>query len=381
MARKRNKENLGLPPRWRMVRSTYYYSVPPGTEQFWDGKQQFRLGKSLTEAHETWRKRVETDQDENGCRTVGQLLDKYLLEVVPDFKCQYKKFNETTIVRLKKVFGEVEIGDIKPRHIYQYITIRRKKIKDPETGRETGGLTVAMRETEVFSAAYTKAVEWGILDSHPFKGEVEIPDQPVRDRYVTDDELFKALSIEPRRKKGSVLAIHAYLIIKVMTGMSRGDMLALQEGVHIKEDGIHIQRRKTSESTGKRTHYQWTPELKEAVDRARKARPAKSSFLFCTNKGMGYNNEEEGTSPGWKSMWQRFMVRVIDETGIEPFHDHDIRAKAASDAITLEHARALLSHSNTKTTVKFYRRKPEVVQPLQTTYLGSHKTSQSDRNT
>jgi hypothetical protein len=75
------------------------------------------------------------------------------------------------------------------------------------------------------------------------------------------------------------------------------------------------------------------------------------------------------------------MVRVIEETGIEPFHDHDIRAKAASDAITLEHARALLSHSNTKTTVKFYRRKPEVVQPLQTTYLGSHKTSQSDRNT
>ena len=65
------------------------------------------------------------------------------------------------------------------------------------------------------------------------------------------------------------------------------------------------------------------------------------------------------------------MKRVVSETGIEPFHDHDVRAKAASDAASLEHARALLTHADVRTTQKHYRRKAERVQPLLTGHLKS----------
>ena len=64
-------------------------------------------------------------------------------------------------------------------------------------------------------------------------------------------------------------------------------------------------------------------------------------------------------------MWQRFMDRVIEETKVENrFTEHDLRAKCASDATSLEHARALHSHTDARTTDANYRRKPEVVKPL-----------------
>jgi integrase len=133
----------------------------------------------------------------------------------------------------------------------------------------------------------------------------------------------------------------------------------------LKTDGIHIQRHKTAKTTGKRTIYQWTPELREAVDMALASRPALSPFLFCNKFGKGYVDESKGTAAGFKSMWQRFFERVIAETKVtEHFTEHDLRAKCASDAETLEHARALLSHADARTTDKIYRRKPEKIASL-----------------
>ncbi len=64
-------------------------------------------------------------------------------------------------------------------------------------------------------------------------------------------------------------------------------------------------------------------------------------------------------------MWRGFMARVMAETKVEVrFNEHDLRAKCASDATTLEHARALLSHADSRLTNRVYRRKPEFVSPL-----------------
>ena len=59
------------------------------------------------------------------------------------------------------------------------------------------------------------------------------------------------------------------------------------------------------------------------------------------------------------------MDRVLSDTKVETrFPEHDLRAKCASDAETLEHARALLSHADARTTQAIYRRRPEGVKPL-----------------
>lgn len=363
MPKPRNKENKGLPSRWRLVHGAYYFQVPPGLEFMWDGKKLFRLGKTLPEAYKIWAMKVDANTKANN---IAQLLDRYLLEVVPTKALKTQASNKLYIPQLRKVFGDLPLTAIKPMHIYQYVDKRSQK-KISESGRVTGGTIAAHREVEVLSHAFTKAVQWGFIDRHPFKGEVRLKGEKPRDRYVEDWEILECLSLGNQRKKGSVLAIHAYIRLKLMTGMARGDLLRLTMS-NLKEDGIHIQRHKTKDSSGKRTIYEWTDELREAVERAKKARPALSTFLFCKRKGHGYIDESTGESHGWDSMWQRFMDRVLKETKVTiKFTEHDLRAKCASDAQSLEHARALLSHADSRTTVAIYRRKPERVKPLNST--------------
>ena len=56
-------------------------------------------------------------------------------------------------------------------------------------------------------------------------------------------------------------------------------------------------------------------------------------------------------------MWERWRKG-------ESLTEHDLRAKCASDATSLEHARALLSHADDRMTKRAYRRAPERVRPL-----------------
>ena len=86
-------------------------------------------------------------------------------------------------------------------------------------------------------------------------------------------------------------------------------------------------------------------------------------WLFCNRRGEPYV-KPNGTTNGWDSIWQRFMDRVIAETKVQDrFWEKDLRAKVATDAESLEHARSLLSHASDATTRKVYRRKPEKVIP------------------
>ncbi len=104
----------------------------------------------------------------------------------------------------------------------------------------------------------------------------------------------------------------------------------------------------------------------EAITEAKAVRPVKlSPYLFCNRKGECYFNEASGRAGGWDSMWRGFIARVLTETKVEArFTEHDLRAKCASDATTLEHARALLAHVDSRLTDRVYRRKPEIIKPL-----------------
>jgi integrase len=350
MPPKRKPENRGLPARWQFTHGAYYFRVPPGLESLWNGKQTFRLGKTLSEAYKVWAERVGAIDKTN---IIAQLLDRYLLEVVPTKAPKTQIDNVQQVKKLRAVFGKLPLAGLKPQMVYQYVSKRTAKV-------------AAHREIEVLSHAFTKAVEWGYIGRHPFKGEVRLKGESARDRYVEDWEIVECLALPSKRKKGSVLAIQASMRIKLLTGMARGDLLRLEPARHFKEDGIHIRRHKTANSTGRRTIYEWTAELRAAVNMALAARPVQiAPWLFCTRYGKCYINEEKGTAKGWDSMWQDFMARVLKETKVtERFTEHDLRAKCASDAESLEHARALLSHADGRLTERIYRRKPERVKPL-----------------
>jgi integrase len=347
MPKPRRPENKGLPTRWQFTHGAYYYRVPRGLEKQWDDKRRFRLGATLPEAFKVFAARIDAPAE---LGTIGDLLDRYGLEVVPTKAAKTAYDNLAHIKRLRAVFGHMTLSALEPHHIYRYVDKR-------------GARTAGRREIEVLSHAFTKAVEWGVIRRHPFKGEVRLQGGKQRDRYVEDWEIVECLSLMPRRKRGSVLMVQAYIRLKLLTGMARGDLLRLEPARHFKDDGIHIQRHKTVRSTGKRTIYEWTPERRQAADDAMAARPVDiSPFLFCNVKGKGFFNEAIGSANTFNNTWQNFMGRVLKETKVsERFTEHDLRAKCASDAETLEKARALLSHANTATTLRVYRRKPDRV--------------------
>ena len=166
---------------------------------------------------ESWLERRERKMAEHGaeCRECA---------VVPGLSRIIRPGNTRALPTLRAVFGHLPLTLFKPRLVYQYVDRRGAKI-------------AAHREIEVLSHAFTKAVEWGYIDRHPFKGEVRLEGEPPRTRYVEDWEVVEALALKPRRKAGSVLAVQAYIRMKLLTGMRRGDLLRLRPAHDCKEDG------------------------------------------------------------------------------------------------------------------------------------------------
>jgi integrase len=158
--------------------------------------------------------------------------------------------------------------------------------------------------------------------------------------------------------------LKAYIRLKLLIGIRRGDMLRLRVS-DFTDSGIMVRPHKTAHGSPTARIFEWTPALRAAVNMALAARPIDiAPWLFCTKRGEGYFDEQSGQATGWDSIWQRFMTRLLTETKItHRFTEHDLRAKCASDAETLERARQLLGHVNAQITKRVYRRKPEIIRP------------------
>ncbi len=335
----RNTENKGLPARWRKKGNSFYYRVPPGQKPSWDNKTEFLLGHSLAEAYRTWSQRL--DQFSH-VKNIGQLLDRYALEVIPQKAPATQKGNIRQIVKISAVFGHMSILSITPQMAYQYIDKRNAK-------------TEGKRELALLSHALTKAIEWGYLNTHPLKGQVVLKGSTPRDRFIEDWEVEAALTQANKM-------IACYIPIKILTGLRKSDLLNIKMS-DLKDDGIHVMPRKTQNTTKKKLIITWSALLREAIDQAIKQRPKISPYLFCTRQADPYFDQETGSTSGFDSVWQRFMRKVIDNTAVkERFTEHDLRAKAVDD-IELEHAQKLLAHSDPAITQRIYRRKPTKVAP------------------
>lgn len=180
---------------------------------------------------------------------------------------------------------------------------------------------------------------------------------PPRDRYIEDWELVEALKVASP-------FIRAYIGLKLLTALRRGDLRRLRIS-DLKEDGIQVQPHKTAGTSGQRITIQWSPALRTAVSECMALRRKVTSiWLFSTRSGQPYI-KEDGCANGFDSILQRSMAKVVAETTVtERFTEHDLRAKCASDAESLEHAQQLLTHAEAATTKRIYRRCGELVRPL-----------------
>jgi len=352
--RKRNKENKALPERWRFRRGTYFYRVPPGLESEWDNKKEFKLGRTLTEAYKVWAERIQPTADD--IHTMTQVFDRYCLEVIPEKAYKTQESNLISVRKLRPVFGNVEPSKLLPKYAYKYYDIASKK----------RGKTAAKHDIQVLRHTLTMCVKWGVIDINPLMGQIQLEGSTPRTRLVEDWEIYECLNLTPKIKSNAVVLAKLYIQLKLMTGFSRIDLLQLKLS-DLKEDGIHSQRQKTKNTTGKRLIVKWSDDLKELTDEILKLPPRRigDTYLFVTRQGKPYFNPETMKCNAFDSLWQRFMERVMTLTKVtERFHEHDLRAKVASDSSTLEEASERLGHASTETTKRVYRRKPTEITPL-----------------
>jgi integrase len=282
----RRKANYDLPPRMYQKHGSYFYVSRDN--------QWINLGKDLAIAKRKWA-------ELSGLAPTGgmtSLMDRYMQEIAPKKSPRTYKDNLSEVENLRKVFGQMEVRDIKPMHVAKYLDLR---------GADAP--VRANREKALLSHIFTMGMRWGMCDANPCRG-VHRNTEAKRDRYITDEE-FRAV-----REKATPM-VQCIMDLAYMTAQRIGDLLALRRG-DITEDGIYFKQGKT----GKKLVVSMTPELRQVLDAATSIHRVKSMYVIATKTGSKY------TYDGISSMFRRYVA----DAKVEDFHFHDIRAKALTDA-------------------------------------------------
>ena len=177
-----------------------------------------------------------------------------------------------------------------------------------------------------------------------------------RTRYIGDSELRRIKVAANygddglRTRSGPMLC--ALVDMAYLTGQRIGDLLSL-EWTAVKETGILFEPAKTKESTGAAVLIEWTPKLRNVVERLKALRKERRGFapqVFTTQDGKAY------TYWGAASAWKRAVKRA----GVMGVHFHDLRAKALTDvdeARGMGAARTMGSHTTEQQTSDYVRHK------------------------
>lgn len=350
--------NKDLPQRVRLLDGVYYFRPKAG--------KSIRLGKDRTEALSEYFKLV---TDRRPLTTLDTIMDRYLREVVPEKAPRTQLDNQRELGNLRASFGRFEPDAVTAQDIYTYLDGRTGKVR-------------ANREIALLGHIYKKAIRWGAATRNPCTGaEIERNPEVPRDRLIEDREL------EFFKQHASPL-IRAYCDFKELTGMRKGDILTITKAA-LQDDGIHYVARKTrrrdpktGELRGKKRVILWTPELREVIAqvlalRQRRRRRIKGRreplidtvYLFATLNGQPYYSVAKSRADGFDAIWKRYVVKAkaaakAEGWLLEHFTEHDIRAKAGTDAEAAGQQGHKLLGNTEKQFRTAYSRGVEKVQPL-----------------
>lgn len=174
-----------------------------------------------------------------------------------------------------------------------------------------------------------------------------------RVRYITDSELRRIKVAAMRGKDGlptrSGPMICALIDLAYLTGQRIGDLLALEWGA-IGRDGIRFKPGKLATTTRVEVLIEWTPRLREVIDRIKGFKKRSIKFVITTQDGQPY--KYHGAGIAW--------TRATERAGIKDAHFHDLRAKALTDKDRTEGmgaARTMGGHSTEQQTSDYVRHK------------------------
>ncbi|MCQ8106471.1 site-specific integrase, partial [Methylomonas sp. SURF-2] len=254
--------------------------------------------KSLAEQ---WARSIESQID-HGCfvdrseaerTTLGELIDRYLVEVTPTKKGS--KQEAYRLSNLKKHLGSLVVASIQSKHIASYRDSRLK------SGKSSG---TVLRELCDVSHLFNVAIkDWGIpLVSNPARLVRKPPASKNRDRRLTPDEINELI-----RQLAETDEMISIVQLAIETGMRRSELLAMQWGnIDIKNRYVLLPDTKNGESRA-------VPLSSRAIEILEQL-PKKAETVFITKPD---------------SVSQAFH-RACVRAGLDNLRFHDLRHEATS---------------------------------------------------
>jgi integrase len=280
-----------------------------------------RLSTDRAEALRLWAQ-IEGVKEDASTRLFSVVARRYVRDVYPAKSYRTRCDNDKELANLLRVFGDVPIDAIEPKHIREYLDIRGQTAK-----------VRANREKALFSHIFNKAREWGYTAvQNPCQG-VKGFKETGRDRYITDEEFARV-------KAHADDAVTDAMDIALLTGQRPADVLKIKRS-DIRDGALWVVQNKT----GARLGIEITGELAAVIERIN-GRPRRIAGPYLIQNGKGQPLRQATLHARFAKA--RKLARVN-------FQFRDIRAKAATDTGDLAHSQELLAHKTRDMTEHYVR--------------------------
>lgn len=270
----------------------------------------------------------------------AEFADRYLEAWSKPHKTADSYERDRGILDLFKAhFGKTPLTDITRKDIETYVSRRLG-----ERSRRGGTIRrdTVNKELATLKNLFTKAVEWGEIETSVAHKVKPLKGDPGRLRYLTVEE-SRTLLDECRSSKSTHL--HPIVLTAMQTGARRGEVLAMKwEQVDFVNRAIKIIGTKNSTVRV----VPMTDEVYECL--SRKPHHIKSGLVFFNPQGEEFDN--------FKNSWVSARTRA----GLEDFRFHDLRHTFASwlaiNGVDILTIKELLGHKDIKMTLRYAHLSP-----------------------
>lgn len=347
------KKDPSLPPRVFAKGRRYYLVRAEGKRRVWLPLSEIREG--LPAMYSALGQLLAQDLPDD---RMPALVAAWQREVMPRHAAKTQK-DEMAMGRvIADSFQEFKAGQVTARDCAEFLQAFRDR------PRTHNGYRAMLRELMRF------AIEQGLRTDQPLD-HIRTMSTPPRGRYITDSELRRikvgAIRSDDGRPTRGGRMLAALIDLAYLTGQRIGDLLELRwerdpddpDTPHVSTQGLRFRPAKTRSRTGAAVVIEWTPRLRNVIDRLRAMhaerllRDRAEQRVVC-----GYLITTQAGTPltywGASSAWRRAVKRA----GVTGVHLHDIRAKALTDTerqAGMQAARLMGAHSTEQQTSAYVR--------------------------
>lgn len=343
----------GLPPRVFEKHGRYYHVRADGQRRIWTPLTRVRDGMPAL-----YRSLAEIENRAVVDDRMTSVIQRWMTDVMPRHSQKTQVDDTARCLVISAAFADFRADQVQASDASEFLRQYRDRPRTHNAYR------AMLRELLRYS------IELGYRQDQPMEHVRTLP-TPARTRYITDCELRRirraaCIGDDGRRtRSGTVVA--SLIEVAYLTGQRIGDLLALRwspdpgdpDAPHVAADGLRFRPAKTRRATGAAVLIEWTPRLREVIERLRRGQAERllkkradqrkvSGYVFTTQDGGALTYS--GASTAWK--------RAVKRAGVKDVHFHDLRAKALTDKDALHgrHAANVMgTHSTEAQTADYIR--------------------------